>query len=336
MPWTSKEIPSLSGKNAIVTGANIGLGLEIATQLASHGAHTVLACRNPDKAKEAMEGIKAKLGNAGGSVEAMQVDCGSLESVKKFVGEVNAKFKKLDILVLNAGVMAPGERSETVDGFELQLGVNVLAPFVTVAGLLPLLESTDGSRVVFHSSSGNYMAKAIPWDDLQYKTKDWGVAGKYDAYGLTKLYDILLPNELQRRLDAKGKKNPSCMSAHPGLVIGQLQDLATSSLFERVAFTIARWVPGMSQSYEMGALPVLYAATSPDAKGGRFCKFCRCGVLFRDSNPIVDTDGPDGISNGTIGGYPKELQPNPLATDAENMKRFFEACEQMTGIKYKI
>lgn len=208
MPWTPADIASLNGKTAIVTGANIGLGLEIATQLALHGAHTVLACRNPDKAQEAMNGIKAKL-TGEGSVEAMQVDCGSLESVKKFVEDVKAKFKKLDILVLNAGVMAPGERSETADGFELQLAVNVLAPFVTVEGLLPLLESTEGSRVVFHSSSGNYMATSIPWDDLQYKKGDWGVAGKYNAYGLSKLYDILLPNEIQRRLDAKGKKSPS-------------------------------------------------------------------------------------------------------------------------------
>lgn len=112
--------------------------------------------------------------------------------------------------------MAPGERSETADGFELQLAVNVLAPFVTVEGLLPLLEKTEGSRVVFHSSSGNYMPTSIPWDDLNAKNVSWGTADKYLVYGLTKLYDVFLPNELQRRLDAAGKKNPICNSAHPG------------------------------------------------------------------------------------------------------------------------
>lgn len=287
MKWTSAQIPSLQGKTAIVTGANIGLGLEIATQLALHGARVALACRNPAKANDAVEGIRKKLDaqSAGkGSVETISLDCAKMASVRAFNDEVQRRFERLDILVLNAGVMAPPKKTETEDGFEIQLAVNALAPFVTVAGLMPLLKATEGSRVVFQSSSGNYIPKSIPWDDLNSKKHpvDWAVGAKYEIYGLTKLYDVLLPNEFQRRLDAAHITSPKCMSAHPGLIIGQLQDQAEGTMFEKFLYRMAKWVPGMSQTYEKGALPVLFAATSDKAQGGRFCGYLRepCGGIM--------------------------------------------------------
>ncbi|KAI9034270.1 short-chain dehydrogenase/reductase SDR [Hyaloraphidium curvatum] len=317
--WTNADIPSLRGKNAIVTGANIGLGLEIAAQLALHGAHVILACRNPTKAAGALKDIEERLAKVpeGGSAETMQVDCASLKSVKAFCEAVKAKkLPSLDILVCNAGIMAPGEWTKTEDGFEVQFGVNVLSHFAMVEGLLPQLEATPGSRVVHQSSSGNYIPSSVPFDDLNFSKSTWTSTFKYQAYGMSKLGNILFSNELDRRLRAAGKANPTSIAVHPGLVIGQLQEQATSSWWERVTYPLIKTL-GLSQTYELGALPALYAATSPDAKGGKFY-------------------GPDGISNGSLGGYPIELQPNKLALDPEIIRKYFDECEKLTAVKYKL
>jgi len=255
--WTTADIPDQSDRVAVVTGANSGLGLAIARALAEAGAHVVLACRNTAKADDAAASITARA--PGASVEVVALDLGDLASVTACAASLQARHQRLDVLANNAGVMAV-DQGRTVDGFETQFGVNHLGHFALTAGLLPLILATEGSRVVTMSSlahRGGHLDVADPMAERKpYK--------RWDAYGQSKLANLLFTAELQRRLVVAGS-GTLAVAAHPGATRTDLGAEGTS-LTSRASALFLQLAPGP----EHGALPFLRAATDPDVVGASF------------------------------------------------------------------
>ncbi|MEA2123933.1 MAG: hypothetical protein QOI80_715, partial [Solirubrobacteraceae bacterium] len=214
MTWTAADIPDQSGRTAVVTGANSGLGLVTARELARAGARVVLACRNTDKGDEAAAQIRGDV--AGAKVAVAKLDLGSLDSVRAFASGYTGD---LDLLINNAGVMAP-PRKETADGFELQFGTNHLGHFALTAQLLARMEDRDDARVVTLSSGAHRIGK-IEFDDLQRERH----YNRWRAYGQSKLANLLFALELDRRLRAAGSGVKS-LAAHPGYAATNLQSAA--------------------------------------------------------------------------------------------------------------
>lgn len=306
--WTPDEIPDLSGKIAIVTGSNIGIGLEIAKRLAEKNAEVVLACRNITKAENARFEIIQEL-SSDAKLTIMKVDTSSLESVQDFCTLFQEKYTRLDILMLNAGVMALQERKESIDGFELQLATNHLGHFLMTGLLLPILMKTEGSRVVTQSSSANWFGK-FNWDDLN-ATNNYS---RWHQYSFTKLANVAFANELNTRVAKAGKRSPMAFSVHPGLIIGQLQSVsAGDNMMDKLVYRISERFAG---TYETGARPALYACAGDDAKIGEFY-------------------GPNGILRGVFkGDHPTVLHPNSLALDEKEIEKLWNVSEEMTKCKY--
>ena len=248
--WTAAEIPDQRGRVAIVTGANSGIGLAAARELARAGARVVMAVRNQDKGREAAQTIT-------GEVEVRELDLADLASVRAFAGAFDGE---LHLLINNAGVMAPPRRL-TKDGFESQFGTNHLGHFALTGLLLPRLLATEEPRVVTLSSGAHRIGR-IRFDNLQgerrYVSWLW--------YGQSKLANLMFCFELQRRATEAGVPLKS-MAAHPGYARTNLQ-FAAPPWYEQLIMRITN--PVMGQSAEMGALPTLYAATAPDLPGGTF------------------------------------------------------------------
>ena len=261
--WTAADIPDLTGRTAIVTGANSGLGLETAMALAGHGATVVMACRDGNRCATAAEQIMEA--SPAGRVVPMLLDLSDLEGVRAFAQEFGPKFGSLDILVNNAGVMAPPHRFETEQGFELQLGVNHLAHFALTGLLLPKLLSTPGSRVVTVSSFA-HEAGRIDFDDLQ---RERGYT-PYGAYSQSKLANLLFTLELDRRLRASTAETIS-VAAHPGFASTNLQ-AAGPFLGSKpmLSWLVLGGVRVFGKSPAHGAAPQLYAATAPGVRGGDY------------------------------------------------------------------
>lgn len=303
--WTKQDIPDLTGKVVVITGANSGLGLESTKALAGKGATVVMACRNMGKAEKAKAAVLASHGQA--KLDVMPLDNASLASVRAFAEAFVARYERLDVLLNNAGVMAI-PHTLTEDGFEMQLGVNHLGHFALTGLLLGVITSTPGARVHNTSSSAAFNGQ-IYFDDLmgQANYNRWG------AYGQSKLANVFFANELNRRLNAAGYDTIS-NSSHPGLVMGNLQSnsLAQSGtpFLERVLYSVAG--PLISHDVAMGVLSQLYAGTAPEAKGGVFY-------------------GPKTMR---MRGYPAEQKCNSAVEDAGALKRFWEMSEQLTGIAY--
>jgi NAD(P)-dependent dehydrogenase (short-subunit alcohol dehydrogenase family) len=248
--FTASDLPELSGTTAIVTGANSGIGYVTALELARHGADVTLACRNLDKAGAARAKIVAAVPGAAVAVAAL--DLSRLDSVEAFAGGWDGP---LDLLINNAGVMAPLRRTTTADGFELQMGTNHLAHFALTGRLLPALLGAPRPRVVTVSSVA-HTGGQINLDDLQ------SVAGytPQRSYGNSKLANLMFALELQRRAERAGSTLVST-AAHPGLAVTGLitnRDGIGSSALMRLVAPLNRLV---SQSAAAGALPTLYAAT---------------------------------------------------------------------------
>jgi NAD(P)-dependent dehydrogenase (short-subunit alcohol dehydrogenase family) len=263
MSWTTSDIPDLTGKTAVVTGANGGLGLETARALAGAGAHVVMAVRNQDKARAAEKSILESHPSA--SLEVVPLDLGSLASVREAAGRILSAHDRIDILVNNAGVMAIPER-RTEDGFEMQLGVNHLGHFALTAQLLPALLRADAARVVSVTSTAHHMGRAVDPSDPHLR----GRYGPWKAYGQSKLANFHFAIGLQRRFEAAGVRAASLV-AHPGLSDTDLQATSVAEtgggLWQRFFHGLAR-ATGMTPA--AGALPQLRAATDPTAKGGEF------------------------------------------------------------------
>jgi protochlorophyllide reductase len=256
--WNTADIPDQTGRVAVVTGANSGLGLAIADALAGAGARVVMACRNLDKAEAAAATITAK--GPKGTVEVQQLDLADLGSVAGFSDAFLAANDRLDILANNAGLMAVDE-SRTVDGFETQFGVNHVGHFALTARLLPLVTSTPSSRVVTMSSMGHRPGK-VRVDDPNFDRRSYN---PWTAYFQSKLANLLFTKELQRRLKLKGAPTIA-VAAHPGYTHTDL-GVEGGGLLNRLTEPAGR-VMGMSPA--AGALPFLRAATDPGVEGGSY------------------------------------------------------------------
>lgn len=280
MPWTENDIPDQTGRVTLVTGANGGLGLETAKDLAAKGAHVIMAARNQDKAREALDQIRDDTPDA--SVEIRELDLGSLDSVRAFSDSVLADFDRLDLLINNAGVMGIPER-KTQDGFEMQFGVNHLGHYALTAHLLPLLVRTQGSRVVNVTSTARHFGKPVDPGNphLEDSYTEWG------AYGQSKLANLHFALGLQQRFEAAGAPTQSLV-AHPGL---SNTDLQSHSVRETDGGASQRFFEWLAQSTGMsadrGALPQLRAATDPEARGGQLYapRFVNNGAAVR--RPLV-------------------------------------------------
>lgn len=303
--WGQQDMPDLTGKVVIITGANSGLGLESTKDLAAKGATVIMACRNLQKAEAAKSEILSAQPDA--KLDVMQLDNASLASVRSFADAFKAKHERLDILLNNAGVMAI-PRKETEDGFETQFGVNHLAHFALTGHLLDLLNSTPGARVHSTASSAAFNAE-IDFDDLMGETE----YSRWSAYGQSKLANAVFATELNSRLQAAGH-NTIANSSHPGLVMGNLQENSLQQsgtpFMERILYgTIA---PLIAQDVRMGVLPQLYGSTAPQAKGGAFY----------------------GPKTFRVRGYPAEQKCNDALDDAAVRQRLWQVSEELTGVSY--
>ncbi len=302
--WTAEQIPDQHGRTAIVTGANSGLGLASARELARHGARVVLACRDTAKAGDAVSAIEAAA--PGAELELAELDLADLASVEAFAEAFrSAHGDGLDLLINNAGVMAPPRR-QTADGFELQFGTNHLGHFALTARLIGVMEGRADARVVTLSSNAHKMG-SIDFDDLQ---SERGYR-RWSAYGQSKLANLMFALELDRRLRAGGSAIKS-LAAHPGYAATNLQSAAAPAL-DRVVMQFTNLL--MAQSADMGALPTLYAATQPGLEGGSYI-------------------GPDGI--GEFRGHPHLASPSRAARDEQAATRLWALSEELTGVRFSL
>jgi NAD(P)-dependent dehydrogenase (short-subunit alcohol dehydrogenase family) len=280
MSWSTSDIPDLTGRTAVVTGANGGLGLETARALAQAGAHVVMAAR--DQAKAAAAEGEIRQGSPKALLQVVHLDLGSLSPVREAAHRILADHRSIDILVNNAGVMAIPER-RTEDGFEMQFGVNHLGHFALTAHLLPALLRAEAARVVSVTSTAHHMGRAVDPSNPHLE----GSYGEWKAYGQSKLANFHFALGLQRRFAAAGLEAASLI-AHPGL---SDTDLQATSVRETDGGLAQRFFHGLAGSIGMpaaqGALPQLRAATDPSAKGGDFYapRFINFGAPVR--RPIL-------------------------------------------------
>jgi NAD(P)-dependent dehydrogenase (short-subunit alcohol dehydrogenase family) len=301
--WTARDIPDQSGRLALVTGANSGLGLVDARELARAGASVVLAVRDPAKGEQAAAGIRAEI--PGAALEVRELDLADLGSVRSFAERLSSEHERLDLLVNNAGIMAAPRRL-TKDGFESQFGTNHLGHFALTGLLVPRLLAASAPRVVTESS-GLHRRGTMNFDDLQGERS----YNRWNAYGQSKLANLMFCFELQRRATAAGTQLLS-MAAHPGYAATNLQFAGPTRSYERIFMAIGNRL--FAQSAEMGALPTLYAATFPELPGGSYV-------------------GPDG--RGEQRGYPRIVSAARKAYDEDAWRRLWEVSEELTGVHYE-
>jgi NAD(P)-dependent dehydrogenase (short-subunit alcohol dehydrogenase family) len=309
--WTSRDIPDLTGRHALVTGANSGLGFHTALELARHGARVTMTARDSARGAAALEQVRQSLASTpgAGEVALAPLDLADLSSVAALAESVESD--RLDVLVNNAGVMAIPRRT-TADGFEMQLGTNHLGHMALTLRLLPtLVRTARGSRTtrVVTVSSGAHRFGRIDLDDLmgEKRYQPWR------AYGQSKLANLLFTAELQRRLTTADLP-VAAYAAHPGYASTNLQHVApemtSSSLGKRFA-DLGNSV--LAQSAEMGALPTLFAATEPGVAPGSFV-------------------GPDGFMEQR--GHPRVVVPNGAARDMTMAARLWDRSEALIGISW--
>jgi len=307
--WTAADMPDQSGRVAVVTGANSGLGLITARELARAGGRVVMAVRDTGRGEQAAESIRAAVPDA--RVEVAPLDLADLSSVREFAQRFAGENEGLDLLVNNAGVMAP-PRCETADGFEMQIGTNHLGHFALTGLLMERLLARPEPRVVTVSSGAHRMGR-IDFDDLQGERR----YRRWARYGQSKLANLLFARELQRRAEEAGLPLRS-VAAHPGYAATNLQSAAART--DRGVFTLlgnavmAVTNRVMAQSDEMGALPLLYAATVPDLPGGSYV-------------------GPDGMFERR--GHPTLVGSSKEGQDLDTARRLWEVSEELTGVTYE-
>ena len=337
MSWTTASIPDLSGRLALVTGASSGLGLETCRALAARGATVVMACRSRQRGEAARQalltpaaggsaapesaqpgtGIAAGDGSrsapsaattapAWGALDLLDLDLADLASVRTAAAEVAERYGRLDLLINNAGVMAP-PRTLSRDGFELQFATNHLGHFVLTMQLLPLLRQSPAGRVVHVTSGAQYFGR-IAFDDLQGERR----YDRWRAYSQSKLANVMTAVELQHRLQAEGSGVLS-LAAHPGLARTNLQPASVAMNGSQVEAFAYRLMDPLFQSAAMGALPQLYAATAPEATpAGHY--------------------GPDQL--GGMKGYPTPVRMAPAAQDASQRQRLWTVSEELGGVAF--
>ncbi|SHM50962.1 oxidoreductase [Cryptosporangium aurantiacum] len=300
--WTATDIPDLTGRTAVVTGANIGLGFETARLLAAHGATTVLACRTVTTADAAAERIRA---TSTAPVSTIELDLASLASVRTAAERIRTQHPRLDLLINNAGVGMSPERG-TADGFEIHLGTNHLGHFALTGLLLDRLLATPGSRVVTVSSLGHKRGR-MHWDDLQLSAPH----SLPTAYFQSKLANLLFTYELQRRLANSG---PIAVAAHPGnahtAFTRHLRPWQRAIASPRLHL-LNGW---LLQSAEIGALAAVRAAVDPALRGGEYV-------------------GPPGRLGFT--GYPEVVASSARSHDTADQQRLWDVSTELTGVRYE-
>jgi NAD(P)-dependent dehydrogenase (short-subunit alcohol dehydrogenase family) len=299
--WTADRIPDLTGRTFVVTGANSGLGLATTRQLTRHGAHVVLAVRDEAKGHR----VAAELGAAqpGASLHVRRLDLADLDSVRAFAAGLRDSGIAVDVIVNNAGVMAP-PRALSPQGHEVQFASNHLGHFALTGLLLDLLEAGRDPRVVTVSSLMHRGAQ-IHFDDLTGAR----TYAPMRFYGQSKFANVLFALELDRRLRAAGSPVRSLL-AHPGYSATHLQTSGPTGL-TRLLGAIGNRL--LAQNVEMGALPQLYAATAPDVESGQFF-------------------GPGGLRE--VRGHPTAVRPDPAAENPETARRLWQLSEELTGVHY--
>jgi protochlorophyllide reductase len=302
--WTTDNIPDQTGKTAVVTGGNSGLGYECVKVLACKGASLVLSCRDLKKGNAARDRIIKEFPEA--RVAVMCLDLADLSSIRQFASAFHSNYDSLHLLFNNAGVMATPRRT-TVDGFELQFGTNHLGHFALTGLLLDVLLSTSGSLVITVSS----IAERFGWINFKNLMGE-RFYEHWIAYNQSKLANVLFAYELQRRLNAIEAETIS-LAVHPGLTATglrvELMDRKTP-LFQRILGILFE---RMSQNVEMSVLPLLYAATAPGVQGGEYF-------------------GPDGFFQ--IKGFPKQVRSSKKSYNRELARRLWEVSENLTNVKH--
>ena len=299
--WTEEDIPDQTGRVAVVTGANTGLGLETGRALANRGATVVLAVRSTDKGQAAVEEIHSKA--PGAALQVLELDLASLASVRSAAERLGSDHQQIDLLINNAGVMSTPRRM-TADGFELQFGTNHLGHFALTGLLLDRLLPAEGSRIVTVSSVGHRIRSRIDFDDLHAERGYNRIA----AYGRSKLANLLFTYELQRRLEQAGAKTIA-LAAHPG---GSNTELGRHMPGGRLLRPLMGLI---AQSAAMGALTTLRAATDPEAEGGQYY-------------------GPGGFRETR--GHPVLVSSSELSHDAELQSRLWAVSEELTQVGYPV
>ncbi|MET0235183.1 MAG: oxidoreductase [Kibdelosporangium sp.] len=300
--WTAADIPGQSGRVAVVTGANSGLGLVTARELARAGAHVVVAARDPARGARAVEEIRAAVPRA--ELELQPLDLADLGSVRRFAEAFGERHDGLDLLINNAGVMAVPYR-KTADGFELQFGTNHLGHFALTGRLAGLLGKRPGSRVVT-VSSGLAQRGRIDFGNLQGERS----YRKWSAYSNAKLANLLFAFELGRRLPQVGS-----YAAHPGFADTNLQSTSAKASGKKlVEVVLGLGNKLFAQDMAMGALPSLYAATKPGLPGGSYI-------------------GPDGFMQQR--GHPKIVRAIDAAYDRDVARKLWEVSEELTGVRFQ-
>jgi NAD(P)-dependent dehydrogenase (short-subunit alcohol dehydrogenase family) len=294
--WTTADIPDQTGRVAVVTGANTGLGYETASALAAKGARVVLAVRNVDKGKAAATLTSQR--NPGASVAVQELDLTSLDSIHAAADQLRSDHESINLLINNAGVMMT-PKSTTEDGFELQFGTNHLGHFALTNLLLDRVLAAPGSRIVTVSSQGHRFVRGIRFDDLQWERS----YSRVGAYGQAKLANLLFTYELQRRLQGT---NTIAVAAHPG---GSNTELARNMPAALRGLTTV--LAPLMQGPDMGALPTLRAATDPGVLGGQYY-------------------GPDGF--GEQRGYPKVVASSAASHDTDAQRRLWAVSEELTSL----
>ena len=301
--WTAAEIPDLTGKTAIITGGNSGVGFETATELARHGATTIIACRSASRGEAALRKIKRSAPSL--QISLMLLDLGDLASIDAFAESFTKAYETLDLLINNAGIMATPYRT-TKDGFESQFGTNHLGHFALTAKLMPAILAAPSARIVNVSSvghrSGDIEFNTLLLDRSNYK--------RWRAYYRSKLANLLFTYEMHRRLQSAQIDNISSLAAHPGVARTNLaQGMGfVGTLLKPIAFLFV-------QSAQMGALPILRAATDPTAQGGQYY-------------------GPDKPHERS--GFPVVVSSSTDSHNEETAHQLWERSEELTGVKFNI
>ena len=306
MDWHPSQIPALSGKTIIVTGANSGIGLCAAEELAVRGAEVILACRSQEKGRAALARIRAR--HASAQVALEPLDLSSLASVRAFAESVREKHPRLDVLVNNAGVMAL-PFSKTADGFEMQVGTNHLGHFALTALLWPSLVAAEGARVVTVASVAHHFGK-VRLDDLCWE-KGYS---RWPAYAQSKLCNLLFAKELARRVE-RASLGVTSVACHPGYASTNLQAKSAQirgSSLEETLMNVGNTT--LAQSAAWGSMPTLYAATHEVTAGA-----------------YIGPSGPLGLV-----GVPAVARTSGRANDPETAARLWALSEELTKIPFDV
>ncbi|MCD7809334.1 MAG: SDR family NAD(P)-dependent oxidoreductase [Erysipelotrichaceae bacterium] len=300
MSWKLEDIPDLTGKVMIVTGANSGLGFETTKELARKGAKVVMGCRNPQRADTAKQKIQNEIPDA--DLDIILLDLASQKSVENFAHQFKQKYNRLDALINNAGIMA-APYSETVDGFENHFATNYLGHFALTGRLFDLLEATPNARVVSVSSLAYFFGNKINFDNLYYEHRKG--YGRWRAYGRSKMEMLLFAYEMQRRLTRTGKSTIS-LAAHPGLAQTNIMPAQANNAVTKKLLT---WLSYILKPTIYGAMPLIRAATDQKVKGGEYF------------GPSKDR-------------MPDVVKSNKASHNLDTAKKLWKISEELTGIYY--